>query len=304
MSILITGASGLAGSHLVKELADDHELIGIQRGNHSNLERMNLEQKITEKEVDVTDYQAVSDIISEYKPEKVIHLAAQTLTGVGREKPLETYRTNVMGALNVLESVRRSDTEPEILVQTTDKIFGATMEAEEDSRYKPTGPYGTSKIAQDAASLSYMETYGMDIKVLRSVNIYGYEAENRRIIPNTVVDCLNGQNPLIFNNLEGVRGYIQADDWAEALISIFGKPPGRYNIATGDVLGQEEVVRKILEFFPDLEPEYREKSGAEEIPRQSLSPSDLEWSPEYTFKQGIERTINDYRKYGGYSQES
>lgn len=305
--VLITGVSGLAGSHLVEELKEDYEIIGVHRSKskYSNLAKMNLRDEITEELVDIRNFNELRDVISYYEPDKIIHLAAQALTGKGRTDPLNTYKTNVIGTVNILEAVRLSHSDPEVTVMSSDKVFGECEKAEENDQYEPTGPYATSKIAVDAASESFRRSYDMNIQTVRSVNIYGYESYNRRIVSNTIVQCLKDQNPVLFDNIKGKREYIYVEDFTRAIEELMDKEPGKYNLTTGDTFSQSRVVQEVLEFFPDLEPDIKTKNNPEgEVSEISLETNNFEFEQEYSFKEGLKKTIDTYRRLGSKELQS
>ena len=101
---------------------------------------MNLQDQITEELIDITEFETVQDLISYYEPDHIVHLAAQAIAGKGYENPILTYRTNLMGTVNLLEGVRLSHTNPSITTMSTNKVFGNTSKAAIDDKYLPTGP--------------------------------------------------------------------------------------------------------------------------------------------------------------------
>jgi len=299
MTVLVTGATGFIGSHLVKRLREEGEkVVSLIHDCPVWTKWLQDSVKHTIKvHGDIRDFHFLKRVISHYEISHVFHLAAMSIVKHAYKDPINTYDINVMGTVKLLEACRQLDVEW-ILVQTTDKIFGEQRGANVDSRYIPTEPYGTSKICCDVIARSFAETYGMNIVITRCCNVYGYDWNNR-IIPNTIKACLRGESPIIYKNDKSERQYIYIDDVIDSFIKLFR---GKYkvstnmvNIATPEVLSQEEVVLKILEFFPGLEPRYVEKPGIKQIESQSMIPTlPLEYIP---FDDGIQYTIYAFKKY-------
>jgi len=299
MTILVTGATGFIGSHLVKRLREEGEkVVSLVHDCLIWTKWLKKSMKHTIRvHGDIRDFHFLKRVINHYEVSHVFHLAAMSIVKHAYKDPISTYEINVMGTVKLLEACRQLDVEW-ILVQTTDKIFGNQRGATVDSKYIPTEPYGTSKICCDVIARSFAETYGMNIIITRCCNVYGFDWNNR-IIPNTIRACLRGESPIIYKNDKSERQYIYIDDVIESFIRLFR---GEYkvstnmvNIATPEVLTQEEVVLKILEFFPGIKPRYVEKPGIKQIKSQSMVPTlPLEYTP---FDEGIQLTIRAFRKY-------
>jgi len=299
VAVLVTGATGFIGSHLVKRLREEGEKVVSLIHNCPVWTKWLKESVKPTIRVhgDIRDFHLLKRVINHYEVSHVFHLAAMSIVKYAYKDPISTYDINVMGTVKLLEACRQLDVEW-VLVQTTDKIFGDQKGAAVDSRYIPTEPYGTSKICCDVIARSFAETYGMNIVITRCCNVYGYDWNNR-IIPNTIKACLRGESPVIYKNDRSERQYIYIDDVVDSFIKLFR---GEYkvstnmvNIATPEVLTQEEVVLKILEFFPDLKPRYVEKPRIKQIKSQSMVPTlPLEYIP---FDTGIQFTIEAFKKY-------
>lgn len=298
MSVLVTGASGFVGAHLsnrlieqkVKTVALLHDCVEWNKWVKQSL------KSAFKVHGDIRNLHFLKRVISHYEVNTVYHLAALSIVKHAWKDPLNFFDVNVLGTANVLEACRQLDVE-HVLVQSTDKVYGNTVDAEITSELKPTEPYGSSKICTDIAAQTWGLTYGMNIVISRCCNIYGYDWNNR-IIPNTIRTCLLGQPPIIFNNDNSKRQYIYIEDVLNALQYLITQK-GVYNVASDTVLDQEQVVLNILKFFPSLKPKYVEKPSLQEIKNQSLkvniSPS--RWKPQISFQEGIRRTISDFRSY-------
>ena len=301
MTSFITGAMGFIGSHLVNMLQEqDEEVVALCHDvpAWTNWMEETIGGLIWVRG-DVRDYQFLMRAFNRYRPEVVYHLAASAIVKTAHLDPINTYDINVMGTLKVLEACRQLEI-PKVVVQSTDKVYGDAEDTIVIDPLIPTEPYGTSKVCADMIAQSYRKTYGMNLAITRPCNIYGYDLSDR-IVPNTIRACLEEKTPIIYGQGGDQRQYLYVNDLCEVLIKIGSSDhlTGRFNIGGPDTLDQEQVVQKILKFFPDLEPTYIERPEYKEISRQSLqtSPS-IDWEPMYSFEQGIRATIAHFEEYG------
>lgn len=298
MNIFVTGSTGFIGSHAINELKKEHKIVILTRDVFWNKWLKEVCQGCTRVNGDILNFRLLKRVLNQYEIDQVYHFAAHAVVKTAYRDPITCFSTNVMGTVNILEACREVDVD-KILVMSTDKIYGNKMEAETTSPLVPTEPYGTSKVCQDMIAQTFLKTYGMHILVPRACNAYGYDLSNR-IVPNTIRACLKGENPIIFEGEETKRQYIYVMDLCEAIVHLMkhASYKGVYNIATDDVLTQEEVVKTICQFFP-VSPRYVEREKPlREIKSQSMVCSGFGWKPQYSFKEGIEETIEQFRKYG------
>jgi nucleoside-diphosphate-sugar epimerase len=258
---------------------------------------------------DLRDIRFTDRLISEYQPDTVIHTAASAIVSAAQNNPRETFESNVIGTVNLLESIRRLSTKhPYFLLLSTDKVLGESVWAKEDSPYpwQTLGPYEQSKAFQEILSLSYGSFF--DVCVLRSCNTYGPGDTHSRIIPNVIRECLRGENPKVFDT-ESTRQYIYVLDLVSAILTLSqNRKTGIYHAGTSDIYTQVSVVNTIIEEYADLGKEFltkplhmvtvpddpRRKQYLWYIKRQSLDSTKLEklgWSPRMSFREGIRKTI-------------
>jgi nucleoside-diphosphate-sugar epimerase len=305
LKVLVTGGSGFIGSHLVKRLTSDgYEVVVLVRdvlpSPWSNWLNEALKGAVQARG-DVLDFNVLRRAVSDYECEAIFHLAAQAVVRKAQADPSTTVQTNVLGTLNVLEAARQLDI-PFTYVMSTDKVYFEGMDKKEEDALQAGEIYGTSKAMADLLAQSYAKTYGLKIAIGRACNCYGYDP-SPRIIPNTIRSCLKGESPIIYRGEETLRQYIYVNDLVTAIIHLAeNKLTGIYNIATNDILTQEQVVLKILENFPTIKPKYvqREKP-VKEIQKQSMNWNKIKntgWTPKYSFEAGIKETIQKFQKYG------
>jgi nucleoside-diphosphate-sugar epimerase len=301
--ILIFGVSGFIGSHLAKELSSkDYEVYGTYRhwNPHSVFVRMRVHKEIATLQGDITDYNFVREAINYTQPDVVIHLAAQAHVRKAQQDPITTYRTNILGTLNILEACK-SQSVQYVVYFSTDKVYGNKINATEEDSLDLSEHYAASKVCSDLIAQKYQDV--LSLAIVRPCNIYGYD-HNSRIVPNVIRQCLRGERPKIFKETrDHVRQYIYIKDLCQAIELLISKRvTGIYNIGTDDILTQEEVVKTICKFFK-TEPEY---VSTPELHKQEIARQSIDWSkirklgfePKYSFEKGVEETIKHFKEYG------
>jgi len=297
MNVFVTGATGFIGSHLVDKLKKGHYVVALVRDIVPSRWLAEALDGCVMVRGDVRNSSLLKRIINQYRVERVYHLSAQAIVSSALRNPIETFDVNVMGTLNILEACRQFHVD-KVLVMSTDKVFGKQMNATEQSKLIPTEPYGTSKICQDYIARCWTETYGMNVIVPRSCNVYGLDSSNR-IIPNTVRSCLRGEQPIVYEGEKTLREYIYVTDLVEALVMLMeSQKSGAFNVTTNELKTQEEVVLEILRHFPHLSPRYIKRGKpVKEIQSQSMICSDFGWKPRHSFGEGAKLTIEKFKQY-------
>jgi len=308
MKILITGVGGFIGSHLAEHFVrEGHEVSGLLRTvrARSVLVRKGIHKDINLHQADIRNKDEVRNVFASEDFDCVIHCAAIAIVKRASNFPSQTFMTNVIGTLNVLECAEMAGVH-KFIFQSTDKVYGEKMSAREDDAVVASGVYETSKACADLAVQSFMRlSERIDvIQIVRSCNIYGYDPYSPRIIPNTIKACLMGESPVIYHegDIPSQRQYLHISDLCAAYdILLKHNHDGIFNVGSHDVLSQEEVVKTILKFFPNIKPTYEDKRGREhEIFAQSLAWDKIRllgWKPRMKFEEGIKKTIEEFREY-------
>jgi GDP-4-dehydro-6-deoxy-D-mannose reductase len=228
MRVVVTGAGGFVGRHLVRELASrGADAIGVDRA-----------------EADVCDAGAVADLVARARPDAVVHLAAQSRAARSFADPAETLSVNVLGTLAVLEAVRRNAPHARLVVASSAEVYGAPPEGAlpvaETAPLAPVNPYGASKVAQETVALQYHRAYGLDVVVARAFNAVGPGQSTDFALPSfasQLAAIARGEAPAVLRvgNLDAERDFVDVRDVARAyaLLVERGAEPGTYNICTG-----------------------------------------------------------------------
>jgi len=299
----VTGASGLLGQALCSMFLENglqvHALIKEEGPNNV------LSPKVFRTYGDITNKKDVERFLENSKPDFFIHLAAQTQAFKSFSKPYDTFMANVLGTLNVLESLREYNKCKAIIIAASDKSYGR-LDGEEYLESSPLNgifPYDCSKSMTDMLSRSYRETYGMPVVTTRACNIYGVSDLNfGRLIPGSVNAYLNKNVFEIRNGGKDVREYISVEDVASAYISILDyiQKENRFdsfNIGSGDIYSTKDLF-DMVNFHLDNKINYFiSNNQSVEIEFQKLN-SDriraLGWKPKDNLKNYIPKLIDWY----------
>jgi CDP-glucose 4,6-dehydratase len=317
---LVTGGHGFVGSHLARTLLEEGESVRVldRPGPRtadvggirpSGLDLLGIRGEVELVEADLRDIDGVAAAVS--GAASVFHLAAQTIVGVARESPLDTFEVNVRGAWNVFEACRESGIE-RVLFASSDKAYGASPELPylEDFPLRASFPYDASKAAADIVARSYARAYGLPLAVTRFANVYGGGDLNfSRLVPEAVVAVLDRRRPQIRSDGSPERDFLHVDDAVAAYLAIAAALErdgiaGQAFNAGGD---RAHSVREVVELIAaagggEVEPEYLGDGSPDgEIDRQVVDSTRLReltgWRPEVELADGLRRTLEWYREH-------
>jgi CDP-glucose 4,6-dehydratase len=316
---LVSGAHGFVGSHLARALLARGDavrvldrpaprLADVGGERLSGLDLLEIRGEVELVEADLRDADAVAAAVAGV--DSVFHLAAQTIVGVARESPLETFEVNVRGAWNVFEACRAAQI-GRVVFASSDKAYGASPELpyREDFPLRAAYPYDASKAAADTIARSYANAYGLPLAVTRFANVYGGGDLNfSRLVPETVVALLDGRAPRIRSDGSPERDFLHVDDAVAAYLAIAA---ALGNGAEGEAFNaggeRPHSVREVVETIAGLagsgiEPEFLGAGNPDgEIDRQFVDSTKLRaltgWRPAVELTEGLERTLEWYRAH-------
>ena len=255
---LVTGCGGFIGSYLASLLLDKGQTVyGTVHRHTENLDR--LKDGVTILECDISDRKRVEDVVSEVKPDCVFHLAAQSLIVPSWQDPEKTIETNILGTLYLLDSIRKAKIDPLIEVACSSAEYGFTGESKilikEDEQFKPSSPYGVSKVGQDMLAYLYWRTYS--IKIIRVRPFYitgpGKISDACSDFARGIVEVEKGKtDTLTTGKLESVRDMVDVRDCVGAmwLLMEHGVPGEDYNICSGRGYRMRDILDKLLSLSP------------------------------------------------------
>jgi CDP-glucose 4,6-dehydratase len=311
---LVTGATGLVGSWLVKRLAaSGAEVVCLVRDwiPQSELVRAGTLDRVKVVRGDVRNRELLEEVLGEFEIDTVIHLAAQTIVGIANRNPVSTFETNVQGTWNILEACRRSPKVKQIVTASSDKAYGdqENLPYDEQTPLQGRHPYDVSKSCSDLIAHAYGVTYELPVVITRCGNFFGGGDLNwNRLIPGTIRSALRGEAPVIRSDGRFIRDYFYVEDGAAVYMllaerlaqdrSLAGRA---FNFSNEHPVTVLEMTREILSLMESkLEPEIRNEA-AHEIRVQYLSAArarnELGWKPMFTLEEGLRRTIDWYSQF-------
>ncbi len=311
---LVTGATGLLGSWLVRDLvAEGADVVALVRDTapHSALVRSGLMERVRVVRGDIRNQARLERVLGEYEVVTVFHLAAQTIVGVANRNPVSTLDTNIRGTWAVLEACRRSPLVAQVVVASSDKAYGdqAVLPYTEDTPLRGLHPYDASKSCADLLTQMYAKSFGLPACVTRCGNFYGGGDLNwNRLVPGTIRSVLRGDRPIIRSDGAFMRDYVYVEDGARAyrlLAESLGARPGlageAFNFSCGERHSVLDVVAAVLRMMDSgLQPDIR-NDVSNEIHDQYLDSTRattlLGWAPSFTLEDGLTRTVAWYREF-------
>jgi CDP-glucose 4,6-dehydratase len=312
-TVFVTGATGIVGSWLTKELLRQAARVVILERDldpHSELVRSGDIGKVTCARGNLEDLALLERVLVEYDVTVVFHLGAQTQVLHAERQPLATLEANVRGTYNLLEAVRRTSTPVRALVvASSDKAYGQSerLPYREDHPLAGRNIYDASKSAADLLATAYASSYRLPIGIARCGNIYGGGDLNwDRIVPGTIRTILRGERPVLRSDGSPRRDYIYVDDVVSAYLAMAaalleGREYGQaFNFGHGEPVAVLDLVNEIGRAMgcPHVNP-IIESKAPNEIPAQWLDSSKardrLDWQPAYQLPEGLARTVTWYR---------
>ena len=327
MKILITGGAGFIGSAVIRNIINNtaDTVLNLDKltyaGNLESLADIEGNSRYEFVKGDICDQTILDEIFSRFKPNVVMHLAAESHVDRSIDGPSDFIQTNIFGTFSILESSRsywsslddKSDFRFHHI--STDEVYGSLGDLgffTELSSYDPSSPYSASKASSDHLVRAWNRTYGLPVLITNCSNNYGPYQFPEKLIPLAILNALEGKPIPIYGNGQQVRDWLHVNDHAQALYEVVtkGRVGETYNIGGNNEKTNLNVVLKICEILDKLVPErpnninkYRDlidfvddRPGHDQ--RYAIDASKIQstlgFSPAETFESGLTNTINWY----------
>jgi len=303
--VLVTGAGGFIGSHLTDRLvelgANTTALVHYRAdGSWGWLDQSTNRNSITVVAGDICDRDSVANAM--VKADVVFHLAALIGIPYSYDAPASYVRTNIEGTLNVLQSARDSNV-TRVVHTSTSEVYGSAqfVPINEGHPLQGQSPYSASKIGADQMAQAFHSSFGLPVTTIRPFNTYGPRQSARAVIPTIITQALK-QPSIRLGSLTTTRDFNFVADTVEGFIDIAECPEAVgevINIGSGQEISIEELAKTILELvgseIPIVADESRVRPENSEVDRlladNNKAQTLLRWSPQYSLKDGLARTI-------------
>jgi GDP-4-dehydro-6-deoxy-D-mannose reductase len=319
MKILITGATGFVGSHLLEYCLQNTgaEIFGTIFPDNFESEIKKIEHlngKAKFFRCDLTNKDSVREVFTKSKPDKIFHLAGQSHVLSSFQSPEKTLLNNIASDLNILEEARKMESSPVIITAGSSEEYGLVLKEElpinENNQLRPLSPYAVSKITQEKLAFQYHQSYGLKTVLMRFFNTEG-PGRGQEFVTSTfskqIAEIEKGlKEPVIYvGNLDAERDFIDIRDatgayWLASEKCKFGEP---YNICSG----KSRSIRSILDILLDLS---AVKNIEIKQDQARMRPSDVPvilgdnskfnmqtgWKPKIPFEKTMEDLLNYWRE--------
>ncbi|MDM8565129.1 dTDP-glucose 4,6-dehydratase [Candidatus Halobeggiatoa sp. HSG11] len=331
MKLIITGGAGFIGSALIRYIINktDTTIMNIDKltyaGNLDSLISVVDNPQYNFAQIDICDGVALQKIFTEFQPDAVMHLAAESHVDRSIDGPAEFINTNIVGTYTLLEAARNywqtltDKSQFRFQHISTDEVYGS-LGAEglftETTPYQPNSPYSASKAASDHLVRAWFHTFKFPVLTTNCSNNYGPYQFPEKLIPLIILNALEGKPLPIYGKGENIRDWLYVDDHASALYTVLkqGKLGEVYNIGGNYEKTNLEVVTTLCEILDELVPSTAPYKSlityVTDRPGHDLRyaidsnkiKNELNWQPQETFATGLRKTVQWYLENNDWCQ--
>lgn len=328
--LLITGGAGFIGSALVRHVirATPYHVLNLDKltyaGSLASVASVNEHPRYQFVQADITDANALTQILQHYRPDAIMHLAAETHVDRSLAGPSQFIHTNIVGTYTLLEACREYWQQLPSTAQqdfrfhhvSTDEVYGDLCDSKalflETSPYAPSSPYSASKASADHLVRAWHRSYGLPVVISTCSNNYGPYQFPEKLIPHMVLSALAGQALPIYGSGLQIRDWLYVEDHAQALLQVMerGQTGHTYNIGGKSEKRNLDVVHTLCQLLEELAPHkpagvqyysdliqfVDDRAGHDQryaVDTQKIE-AELGWTPTTSFDSGLRHTLQWY----------
>lgn len=320
-NIIITGGKGFIGGHLVAlALKKKFNVLNLDKISYSSTSLNSNYKSNNYKFIkcDISKRKLVSNIILEFKPDYIINCAAESHVDRSIENPEIFYKSNILGVLNILDTIVKNKLDVRFHQISTDEVYGSLnlndKKFNENTPYNPSSPYSSSKASADHIISSYGSTYDLNYVITNCSNNFGPNQYPEKLIPLTILNCISKKNINVYGRGANIRDWLYVQDHCEAIFKVLlkAKSKSKYLIGGNSEISNLDIVKLICEIskkkldknfdYLNLIKHITDRPGHDF--RYAINfnkiKKDLNWSPRFDFSKGMEMTYMHYLKNFSY----
>lgn len=311
--IIVIGGCGFIGTNFINIAKDYYKILNLDKlsivSNRTNIQN---KKNYKFKKLDICNYNKLKHEINKFKPHYVLNFAAETHVDNSIKNSDSFIKTNIFGLHNILKIIQNNKKIKFIQI-STDEVFGDILKPKKfnlKSNYNPSSPYSASKAAGDHLIRSWARTFKTKSIIINCSNNYGPYQNYEKLIPKTIINCINKKNIPVYKRGLQIRDWIFVNDHVEAIIKILkkGMTGKTYLIGGGNEKKNIEIIRFICRFFEkkiDRKYNYqnlikftKDRPGHDfrYAIDSSFAKKQLKWRPKNDFYKSLIQTINWYLK--------
>lgn len=311
MKILVTGGAGFIGSHLCEYLLNQgNEVICLD--NFSTSSKDNIKHLLKNKNFKLIEHNINASLPKEEinKLDKIFNLASPASPIHYQSAPVETIKTNTLGVFNILELAKKN--KARILQASTSEVYGDPKEHPQKESYwghanciGVRACYDESKRCAETLFMDFYRQYGLDIKIVRIFNTYGpnMALDDGRVVSNFIIQALKGEDITIYGDGSHTRSFQYVDDLIELMVKFMSDPikiTGPLNAGNPQEITVKDLAEKIISLTKSKSKmvflSLPEDDPIRRCPDISLAKRALAWEPKVSLEDGLNKTINYFKK--------
>ena len=326
MKLLITGGCGFIGSNFILNQlrSTSNTIFNVDKltysGNLTNLKSLDENKNYQFIQGDIIDSKLIKDIIFDYKPNRLIHFAAESHVDRSIDSPMPFIQTNIVGTANLLDIsynywLKNQNSDFRFIHISTDEVYGSLGKTgffDEKTPYNPKSPYSSSKASSDHLVRAWHSTYNLPINITNCSNNYGPFQFPEKLVPLIIINSIDEKPLPIYGKGDNVRDWLFVNDHCTAINQVMhnGRIGETYNIGGINELSNLEIVNQICKALDKKKPRRNDMKYSELITfvddrpghdfRYAINPNkiqnELGWSPKESYKTGLNKTIDWYLK--------